>query len=160
MLMCAQFCLSNCKDCSLPGSSVHEIFPARILESAISYFRISSQELRDQTHILALQTDSLPAEPLGSQKHSIRFSISVHCNLLIPIMSMFTLAISCLITSNLPGFMDLTFQVPMQHCSLQPLLTALYRLYFRNQSHPQLSVVFALAQSLHPFWSYFSTLLQ
>ena len=34
-------------------------------------------------------------------------------------MLTFTLAISCLITSNLPWFMDLTFQVPMQYCSLQ-----------------------------------------
>ena len=34
-------------------------------------------------------------------------------------MSTFTLAISGLITSNLPWFMDLTFQVPMQYCSLQ-----------------------------------------
>ena len=34
-------------------------------------------------------------------------------------MSMFTLAISCLTTSNLPWLMDLTFQVPMQYCSLQ-----------------------------------------
>ena len=34
-------------------------------------------------------------------------------------MSMFTLGISCLTTSNLPSFMDLTFQVPMQYCSLQ-----------------------------------------
>ena len=34
-------------------------------------------------------------------------------------MSMFTLAISCLTTSNLPWFMELTFQVPMQYCSLQ-----------------------------------------
>ena len=33
--------------------------------------------------------------------------------------SPFTLAISCLTTSNLPWFMDLTFQVPMQYCSLQ-----------------------------------------
>ena len=33
---------------------------------------------------------------------------------------MFTLAISCLTTSNLPWFMDLTVQVPMQYCSLQP----------------------------------------
>ena len=32
---------------------------------------------------------------------------------------MFTFAISCLTTSNLPWFMDLTFQVPMQYCSLQ-----------------------------------------
>ena len=34
-------------------------------------------------------------------------------------MLMFTLAISCLTTSNLPWFMDLTFQVPRQYCSLQ-----------------------------------------
>ena len=34
-------------------------------------------------------------------------------------MSTFTLAISWLTTSNLPWFMDLTFQVPMQYCSLQ-----------------------------------------
>ena len=32
---------------------------------------------------------------------------------------MSTLAISCLTTSNLHWFMDLTFQVPMQYCSLQ-----------------------------------------
>ena len=34
-------------------------------------------------------------------------------------MSIFTLAISCLTTSNLPWFRDLTFQVPMPYCSLQ-----------------------------------------
>ena len=34
-------------------------------------------------------------------------------------MSMFILAIFCLTTSNLPWFMDLTLQVPMQCCSLQ-----------------------------------------
>ena len=34
-------------------------------------------------------------------------------------MSMFTLAVSCLTTSNLPWFMDLTFQIHMQYCSLQ-----------------------------------------
>ena len=41
-------------------------------------------------------------------------------------MSMFTLSISCLTTSNLPWFMDLTFQVPVQYCSIQhwTLLTA------------------------------------
>ena len=32
---------------------------------------------------------------------------------------MFTLALFCLTTSNLPWFRDLTFQVPMQYCSLQ-----------------------------------------
>ena len=34
-------------------------------------------------------------------------------------MLMFTLVISCLPTSNLPWFMNLSFQVPMQYCSLQ-----------------------------------------
>ena len=34
-------------------------------------------------------------------------------------MSMFTLAISYLTTSNLPWFTDLTFQLHMQYCSLQ-----------------------------------------
>ena len=34
-------------------------------------------------------------------------------------MSTFTLAISCLTTSNLPWLMELTFQVAMQYCSLQ-----------------------------------------
>ena len=34
-------------------------------------------------------------------------------------MSTFTLAVSCLTTSNLPWFMDLTSQAPMQYCSLQ-----------------------------------------
>ena len=34
-------------------------------------------------------------------------------------MSTFTLGISCLTTSNLPWFMDLPFQVPMQYFSLQ-----------------------------------------
>ena len=34
-------------------------------------------------------------------------------------MSMFTLAIFCLTTSNLPWFMDLIFQVSNQYCSLQ-----------------------------------------
>ena len=34
-------------------------------------------------------------------------------------MSTFTLAISCLTTSNLPWLMDQTLQVPMQYCSSQ-----------------------------------------
>ena len=34
-------------------------------------------------------------------------------------MLTFTLAISCLTTSNLPWFMVLTFQICMQYCSLQ-----------------------------------------
>ena len=34
-------------------------------------------------------------------------------------MLMFTLATSCLTTSNLPWFVDLTFQVPIQYCCLK-----------------------------------------
>ena len=45
--------------------------------------------------------------------------IPVHFSSLIPKMPMFTLAISCLTTSNLLWFTDLTFQVSMQCCSLQ-----------------------------------------
>ena len=45
--------------------------------------------------------------------------IPVHFSLLIPEMLTFTLAISCLTTSSWPWFMHLTFQVPMQYCSLQ-----------------------------------------
>ena len=52
------------------------------------------------------------------------------------------------------SFMDLTFQVPMQYCSLQHWTLLPY------PSHPQLGAVFALALFLHSFWSYFSTLLQ
>ena len=52
----AKLCLDLCspKDCSLPGSSVHEIFQARILEwVAISFSRRSSKP-RDQTHIFCV----------------------------------------------------------------------------------------------------------
>ena len=52
-------------------------------------------------------------------------------------MLMFTLAISCLTTSNSPWFMDLTVQVPMQYCFY------IIGLYFHHQSHPHLGVAFA-----------------
>ena len=60
-------------------------------------------------------------------------------------MSMFTLVISCLTTSNLPWFMDLTFQVPMQYCSLQ------HRTLLPSPVTSTTGVVFALAWSLHSF---------
>ena len=53
------------------------------------------------------------------KKSELNSPIPVHFSLLIPKMSTLTLAISCLKTSNLPWFMDLTFQVPMQYCSFQ-----------------------------------------
>ena len=65
-------------------------------------------------------------------------------------MSTFTLAISCLTTSNFPWFMALTFQVPRQYCSLkhQTLLVS-----------PVTSTTgysFCFGSFLHSFWSYFS----
>ena len=91
----------------------------------------------------------------GIPARSSRYKpVPVHLSSLIPRMSTFALAISGLTTFNLPWFTDLTFQVPMQYCSLQHG-TLLY-----HQSHPQLGVVFTLALSLHSFLSYFSTDLQ
>ena len=52
-------------DCSLPGSSVHGIFQARIPEwVAISFSRGSSQP-GIEPRSLALQVDALPSEPPG-----------------------------------------------------------------------------------------------
>ena len=53
-------------------------------------------------------------------------------------MLMFTLAISCLTTSNLPWFMDLTFQVPMHCCSYS------IRFYLYITSHIHNWVLFLL----------------
>ena len=55
--LCQTLC--NPMDCSLPGSSVHGIFQARILEwVAISSSRGSSQ-LRDQTHVSCIGRQTL-----------------------------------------------------------------------------------------------------
>ena len=48
----------------------------------------------------------------------IKFTIPVHLSSPIPKMLVFTLGNCCLTMSSLPWFMDLTFQVPMQYCSL------------------------------------------
>ena len=59
-------------------------------------------------------------------------------------MSTFTLAISCLTWTQHSGFLCNTVFHSIG-------------LYCYHQSHPQLSVVFALAPSLHSFRTYFST---
>ena len=70
MCACAQSCPTLCDpmDCSPPGSSVHEIFQARILEwVAISYSRGSSP-YRDQIHISLVSCATgrfFTAEPPG-----------------------------------------------------------------------------------------------
>ena len=66
-MLVAQLCLTLCDpmDCSPPGSSVHGILQARILQwLAISFSRGSSPP-RDQT-LIWFQADSLPSEPPGT----------------------------------------------------------------------------------------------
>ena len=63
----AQSCPTLCDpmDCSTPGSSVHGILQARILEwVAISFFRGSSRP-RDRTQVSTLQADALTSVPPG-----------------------------------------------------------------------------------------------
>ena len=64
-----------------------------------------------------LLRDSCPQQQI-TWSSELNLPISVHFSSLIPKMSMFTLIISCLTRSNLPWFMDLTFQLPMQYCCL------------------------------------------
>ena len=66
-VLVAQLCptLCNSMDCSSPGSNVHRIIQARILEwFAIPFSRETSQP-RDQIQVPALQADSLPSESPG-----------------------------------------------------------------------------------------------
>ena len=52
-MLVAQLCLTLCNpmDCSPPGSSVHEIFQARILEWVAIYFSRGSSQPRDRTWV-------------------------------------------------------------------------------------------------------------
>ena len=63
----SQSCLTLCDpmDCSLPGSSVHGIFQAIVLEWIYFSFSRGSSQHRDQTQSPTLYTDALPSEPPG-----------------------------------------------------------------------------------------------
>jgi len=69
----AQACLTLCNpmDCSLPGSSVHGIFQARVLEWAAVSFSRGSSWSRDWTQSPALQTEAFPSEPPGKKYQNI-----------------------------------------------------------------------------------------
>ena len=74
-------------------------------------------------------------------------------------MLIFNLAISCLTTSNLPWFIDLTLQVPMQYCSLQHQTTFTTR-HIHNwtsfllwPSHVILAGAIALCSSPVAYWT-------
>ena len=74
-------------------------------------------------------------------------------------MSTFILAISCLTTSNLPWFMDLIFQVPMQYCSLQhqtlllPSVTSTTGYWFCFGSIPSFFLELFLYWSPVAYWT-------
>ena len=66
---------------------------------------------------------------MGSEASDTTYVLNyktVHFSSLIPKMSMFTVAISCLTNSNFPWFMDLTFQVHMRYCSCTTLVLPKY----------------------------------
>ena len=66
----SQSCPTICEsmDCSLPGSSVHGILQASILEwVAVPFSRVSSYP-RIKPRSSALQADSLPSESPGKSK--------------------------------------------------------------------------------------------
>jgi len=88
----------------------------------------------------------------SSRSSELNSPIPVHYSLLIPKMSMFTLAISCLTTSNFPWFMDLTIQVPIQYCSLQ------HRTLPPSPVTSTTGCCFCFGSV--SFWNYFSTDLQ
>ena len=97
----------------------------RWLDGITDSMDVSLSELRE----LVMDREAWRAGIHGVAKSRARLSnwteinwtemIPIHFISLIPKMPMFTLAITCLTTSYLPWFMDLTFQVPMQYCSLQ-----------------------------------------
>ena len=66
MLIAQSSRLWNPRDCSLPGSSVHRILQARILEWVAIPFSRGSSQPRDWTQVSCLQADTLSSEPPGS----------------------------------------------------------------------------------------------
>ena len=72
-----QSCLTLCNpmDCSPPGSSVHGIFQARVLEWVTISFNLPDPGIEPRSH--ALQADSLPFEPQGKPKQ--RCSKKITC---------------------------------------------------------------------------------
>ena len=65
----AQSCPTLCdpRDWSPPGSSVHGILQARILQWVATPSSRESSQPRDQTRSFALQVDSLPSKPPGKK---------------------------------------------------------------------------------------------
>ena len=67
----------NPMDCSLPGSSGHEILQERILEWVAIPFSRGSSQPRDQTQVSHIAGDSLPSETPGKLKNTGVGSLSL-----------------------------------------------------------------------------------
>ena len=69
-LLVAQSCLTPCDpmDCSSPGSSVHGILQARILERVAIPFSRGSSDPGIEPRSPVMHTDSLPSEPPGKPR--------------------------------------------------------------------------------------------
>ena len=62
-------CLENPMDCSLPGSTVHGVLQARILEWVAIPFSRGSSQPGIEPRFPALQADSLPSKPPGKPRN-------------------------------------------------------------------------------------------
>ena len=69
-------------DCSMPGSSVHGILQARILEWVIISFSRGSSESRDQIYISWLAGSFFTTESPGKQSQLYRYKLILWPNLM------------------------------------------------------------------------------
>ena len=142
-----QSCPTLCdpRDGSPPGSPVPGILQARTLEwVAIAFSNAWKWKVKSESEgaqSCPTLSDAMDCSLPGSSHHGIFQARVLEWGAI-------AFSISSLTTSNLPRFMDLTFQVL---CN-----TVFYsiRLHFHHQTHPQLSIFSTLAQPLHSFWSY------
>ena len=76
---------SDCQDYTPPGSSVHGIFQARILERVVISFSRGSSQPRDRTCISCIGKwmDSLPLPPPGKSTKSSSFQSLSHVRLFV-----------------------------------------------------------------------------
>ena len=126
-------------------ASVHGVAKNRTWLSHWTELNCISDSLVDYEGHSILSKEFLPTV-VDTWSSDLNLPVPIHFNSLIPKVLMFNLAISCLTTSNSHWFAELTFQVPMQYCSIQHQTLL--------PPHPQLTIVFALAQQLYSYRSY------
>ena len=78
LCLVSQSCPTLCgpRDCSPPGSSVHGILQARVLEWVVTSSSRGSSQPRGQTHISCISADSLLSEPPGKPLTALLTKVS------------------------------------------------------------------------------------